>query len=92
MLPPPKPIQNKQFAAYALHIPFGPNKDQHQFCITLVGWRLDPSLVAMACKSVKQLVMEQIEFVKVMKTAGQHSEEDTLHLSLRHIGRCRRRG
>ena len=71
--------QNKQFAAYALHIPFGPNKDQPQFCITLVGWRLDPSLVAMACKSVKQLVMEQIEFVNVMKTAGQHSEADTLH-------------
>jgi len=35
----------------------------------------------MACKSVKQLVTEQIEFVKVMKTAGQHSEEETLHSS-----------
>jgi len=45
----------------------------------LVGWRLAPSLVAMACKSAKQLVTEQIEFVKVMKTAGQHSEADTLH-------------
>ena len=72
-------LYKRHFAAYALHIPFGPNKDQHQFCITLVGWRLAPSLVAMACKSAKQLVTEQIEFVKVMKTAGQHSEADTLH-------------